>query len=180
MRRVCILNLFNISAYLYLLQFIFLLLRNGSIPLLASAECSVSCSAEPERDVLSPDVELLASYLEQLVRDDEPWTAREPPLLYVEDNSSEGSEDDALLELPWKRSRYYRRYPWKRQNGRRRAQYEDAGRYMCNPTREDVFQLLVALHDARQGNTKRIVNFCNRKRPASAIFTNIRFLGRRK
>jgi hypothetical protein len=124
-------------------------------------------------------MDLLASYLQQLVRDDETWTAHEPPLLYVEDNSG-GSEEDDTLELPWKRSRYYRRYPWKRQNGRHRTQYEDAGRYMCNPTREDVFQLLVALHDARQGNIRRTVNFCNRKRPASAIFTNIRFLGRRK
>ena len=50
----------------------------------------------------------------------------------------------------------------------------------CTPTKDDVFQLLVALHDARQGNKSRIVSFCNRKRPASAVYTNIRFLGRRR
>ncbi|XP_069687500.1 uncharacterized protein [Periplaneta americana] len=122
------------------------------------------------------DMELLTGYLEQLLRDGELWDAHEAPLLYVED----ADEDAEALPVPWKRSRYYRRYPWKRQNGRHRAQYADANRYMCNPTREDVFQLLVALHEAREGNTRRTVNFCNRKRPASTIFTNIRFLGRRK
>ncbi|XP_023702363.1 uncharacterized protein LOC111861761 [Cryptotermes secundus] len=139
---------------------------------------------EAENNVLSPkwesDTDLLASYLEQLLREHELWDSNELPLLYVEDANSEGSEEDDALSVPWKRSRYYRRYPWKRQNGRHRSQYADASRYMCNPTREDVFQLLVALHEAREGNTRRTVNFCNRKRPASTIFTNIRFLGRRK
>lgn len=131
------------------------------------------------------NMELLTSYLEQLFRDSDLWDVSSGPLLYVEDAppsgySGEVTEDDDGLPIPWKRSRYYRRYPWKRQNGRHRAQYSDASRYMCNPTREDVFQLLVALHEAREGNTRRTVNFCNRKRPASTIFTNIRFLGRKK
>ncbi|KAL1458441.1 hypothetical protein WDU94_008595 [Cyamophila willieti] len=51
---------------------------------------------------------------------------------------------------------------------------------MCTPSREDVMQLLVALHEARGGANGRTVNFCNRKRPATSIFTNIRFIGRRK
>lgn len=55
--------------------------------------------------------------------------------------------------------------------------YESEQRYMCVPSRDDVFKLLVGLHDNRKGNHNRTVNFCNRKRPAKAIFTNIRFLG---
>ncbi|XP_014286502.1 uncharacterized protein [Halyomorpha halys] len=80
-----------------------------------------------------------------------------------------------LVYLPEKRSRYYRRYPWKRQNGRN---YEPDS-YLCTPSRQDVFHLLMALHDARSGNQDRTVHFCNRRRPARAIFTNIRFLGKR-
>uniref|UniRef100_A0A182YA08 Uncharacterized protein n=1 Tax=Anopheles stephensi TaxID=30069 RepID=A0A182YA08_ANOST len=72
--------------------------------------------------------------------------------------------------------RYYRRYPWKRQNARSRT-YDAEARYLCVPSREDVFKLLVGLHENRIGNHQRTVNFCNRKRPAKAIFTNIRFLG---
>ncbi|PSN45553.1 hypothetical protein C0J52_05767 [Blattella germanica] len=148
--------------------------------------------SDTEHNALNPsanekwdaDMEYLTTYLEQLLRDGEVWDVPAGPLLYVEDvptgYSSETTEEDDGLSIPWKRSRYYRRYPWKRQNGRHRAQYSDASRYMCNPTREDVFQLLVALHEAREGNTRRTVSFCNRKRPASTIFTNIRFLGRRK
>lgn len=51
---------------------------------------------------------------------------------------------------------------------------------MCQPSREDVYQLLLALHESRSGNRNRTVNFCNRRRPAAAIYTNIRFLGRRR
>uniref|UniRef100_A0A182QUT6 Secreted protein n=1 Tax=Anopheles farauti TaxID=69004 RepID=A0A182QUT6_9DIPT len=72
--------------------------------------------------------------------------------------------------------RYYRRYPWKRQNARSRT-YDAEARYLCVPSRDDVFKLLVGLHENRIGNHQKTVNFCNRKRPAKAIFTNIRFLG---
>lgn len=72
--------------------------------------------------------------------------------------------------------RYYRRYPWKRQNARART-YDADARYLCVPSREDVFKLLVGLHENRIGNHQKTINFCNRKRPAKAIFTNIRFLG---
>lgn len=58
--------------------------------------------------------------------------------------------------------------------------YEPDNRYLCQPTKEDVFRLLVALHDARRGTRGRTIDFCNRKRPAQVIFTNIRFLGKRK
>ncbi|KAK5646534.1 hypothetical protein RI129_004998 [Pyrocoelia pectoralis] len=116
------------------------------------------------------------------------------PLIYVEErptpeDGTEGSEyfnqfpelqKDSKTEInqvPFKRSRYYRKYPWKRQNSR--ETYDAENRYMCQPSKDDVFRLLVALHEARQGNS-RTVNFCNRKRPATAVFTNIRFLGRKK
>lgn len=101
--------------------------------------------------------------------------AQENPLLYVE----YPQHKDSTLETSvhnMKRSRYYRKYPWKRQNGH--AYEPDV--YMCTPSREDVVQLLVALHEAREWANGRTVNFCNRKRPATSIFTNIRFIGRRK
>ncbi|KAJ8876844.1 hypothetical protein PR048_021291 [Dryococelus australis] len=123
------------------------------------------------------DLDVLAAYLELLLRDDDDGAG---PLVYVEDDTPPPPSD--VVASPWKRSRYYRRYPWKRQNGRGRSHRAggDDNRYMCNPSREDVFQLLLALHEARAGNTARTVNFCNRRRPASAVFTNIRFLGRRR
>ncbi|XP_031343149.1 uncharacterized protein LOC116170786 [Photinus pyralis] len=116
------------------------------------------------------------------------------PLIYVEEypTGEQDTESDAyynqfpelqkdpkkeLTEVPFKRSRYYRKYPWKRQNSR--EAYDAENRYMCQPSKDDVFRLLVALHDARQGNS-RTVNFCNRRRAATAVFTNIRFLGRKK
>nr|CAD7410864.1 unnamed protein product [Timema cristinae] len=121
----------------------------------------------------------ISSYLNMLLRE-APWSEHESPLIYVEDLPLEAYDTTTLGPGPEKRSRYYRRYPWKRQNGRNRSHYSEENRYMCNPTRQDVFQLLVALHETRAGNTGKTINFCNRKRPASAIFTNIRFLGRRR
>ncbi|XP_046736789.1 uncharacterized protein LOC124405708 [Diprion similis] len=133
------------------------------------------------------DTELgqLSAYLTQLLQEPGGW---EPPVFVIEEPAvqweSPGEVDDLqdgleALPTPWKRSRYYRRYPWKRQNSR--SHYaNDSSRYLCTPTREDVFQLLVALHDARQGNKSKTVNFCKRRRPAGTVFTNIRFLGRRK
>ncbi|KAJ8952518.1 hypothetical protein NQ318_003314, partial [Aromia moschata] len=113
-----------------------------------------------------------------------PWPKGISPLLYVENNLAEEEEEaennlepdeyQNLSSMPAKRTRYYRKYPWKRQNSR----YEPGNRFLCTPSKEDVYRLLVALHEARQGNRDRVVNFCNRKRPAYAIFTNIRFLGK--
>ncbi|XP_016963151.1 uncharacterized protein LOC108033351 isoform X2 [Drosophila biarmipes] len=114
------------------------------------------------------------------------------PLVYVEEEEPEavipsaGAEDYADLENAVqdlvlgqskpKRSRYYRRYPWKRHN-KNRGNYEPELRYACTPSKEDIFKLLVNLHENRKGNHSKTVNFCNRKRPAKAVFTNIRFLG---
>ncbi|XP_055597746.1 uncharacterized protein LOC129747514 [Uranotaenia lowii] len=96
----------------------------------------------------------------------------------TETEEGQHSEDSQQFKTGGsKRSgRYYRRYPWKRQNSRSRP-YDADARYLCVPSREDVFKLLVGLHENRVGNHQRTVNFCNRKRPAKAIFTNIRFLG---
>ncbi|KAH8325571.1 hypothetical protein KR067_001808 [Drosophila pandora] len=122
------------------------------------------------------------------------------PLVYVEEEEPEalitsGGNDDysdidnAVQELVLgqnkpKRSRYYRRYPWKRHNKNRgsymnsiNSNYEPELRYACTPSKEDIFKLLVNLHENRKGNHSKTVNFCNRKRPAKAVFTNIRFLG---
>ncbi|XP_062121175.1 uncharacterized protein LOC133835238 isoform X3 [Drosophila sulfurigaster albostrigata] len=114
------------------------------------------------------------------------------PLVYVEEEEPAaitavaGNDDYPELETGLqslvlgqtkpKRSRYYRRYPWKRHN-RNRGNYEPELRYACTPSKEDIFKLLVNLHENRKGNHSKTVNFCNRKRPAKAVFTNIRFLG---
>ncbi|XP_039438361.1 uncharacterized protein LOC120419664 [Culex pipiens pallens] len=116
------------------------------------------------------------------------------PIVYIEDaggsetapaesTGGEPSGEDPVGQVERftangdKRSgRYYRRYPWKRQNARART-YDADARYLCVPSREDVFKLLVGLHENRIGNHQKTINFCNRKRPAKAIFTNIRFLG---
>ncbi|KXJ80088.1 hypothetical protein RP20_CCG026856 [Aedes albopictus] len=122
------------------------------------------------------------------------------PVVYIEDSAGKGADsatsgdggvdgsatdddgivvqgEDQLTGNGSKRSgRYYRRYPWKRQNSRSRT-YDADARYLCVPSREDIFKLLVGLHENRTGNHQRTINFCNRKRPAKAIFTNIRFLG---
>ncbi|XP_015521613.2 uncharacterized protein LOC107225604 [Neodiprion lecontei] len=131
------------------------------------------------------ELDQLSAYLTQLLQEPGGW---EPPVFVIEEPAIEWESPGVLDDLPdglealptpWKRSRYYRRYPWKRQNSR--SHYvNDSSRYLCTPTREDVFQLLVALHDARQGNKSRTVNFCKRRRPAGTVFTNIRFLGRKK
>ncbi|XP_035776277.1 uncharacterized protein LOC118458175 isoform X2 [Anopheles albimanus] len=117
------------------------------------------------------------------------------PIVYVEDAAGTGleaeddigsdestdDEDGIVAHLftsnGGKRAgRYHRGYPWKRQNVRSRP-YDDA-RFLCVPSRDDVFKLLIGLHENRVGNQQqKSISFCNRKRPAKAIFTNIRFLG---
>ncbi|BFF95685.1 uncharacterized protein DMAD_13035 [Drosophila madeirensis] len=93
-------------------------------------------------------------------------------------------QDLVLGQSKPKRSRYYRRYPWKRHNKNRgsymnsiNSNYEPELRYACTPSKEDILKLLINLHENRKGNHSKTVNFCNRKRPAKAVFTNIRFLG---
>nr|CAH7729799.1 unnamed protein product [Callosobruchus chinensis] len=109
-----------------------------------------------------------------------PWPKDSSPLVYVEDNQQSALpnnvEKDTFSEysgLPKKRTRYYRKYPWKRQNSK-----YDPENFICNPSKEEVYQLLVALHEARQGYRDRVIDFCNRKRPAYNVYTNIRFLGK--
>ncbi|XP_030767861.1 uncharacterized protein LOC115891523 [Sitophilus oryzae] len=116
-----------------------------------------------------------------------PWPQGASPLLYVEEPHESIDElrqeifdqaepndivnEQEIRPIAPKRSKYYRKYPWKRQNNR----YEPA--YMCIPKKDDVFRLLVALHSERNGKRGQLVDFCNRKRPASLVFTNIRFVG---
>ncbi|XP_058803108.1 uncharacterized protein LOC131671017 [Phymastichus coffea] len=129
-----------------------------------------------------PQLQRMANYLVKVLQRPDVYEA--PVLLAREPVDELDDSRPYPLELDdprsvTKRTRYYRPYPWKRQNSRSyQSDYEPYN--ACTLTRKDVFNLLVALHDARQGNKSRIVNFCNRKRPASAIYTNIRFLGRRR
>uniref|UniRef100_A0A1B6LH95 Uncharacterized protein n=1 Tax=Graphocephala atropunctata TaxID=36148 RepID=A0A1B6LH95_9HEMI len=136
----------------------------------------------PDTEEVPPatgELDDLASFLTELLIED-PWEYVGDPLVYVggevEEEDPESEVEEGTVSMPVKRSRYYRRYPWKRQNGRYNS---DPDGYICNPSKDDVFQLLVALHEAKNGKD-RTVHFCNRRRPARAIFTNIRFLGRRK
>jgi len=141
----------------------------------AVAPVPITDTAEPlSRPLGAEDMNWFADYLRLLLHED-PWSENQAPLLYVESNDLENDGGGGNME---KRSRYYRRYPWKRVTSRSRNAY-DPDAYLCNPSREDVFQLLLALHEAREGNAGRTINFCNRRRPASAVFTNIRFIGRK-
>lgn len=153
----------------------------------AQAHAGVPDVGVPLAAMTDSELQWVRDYLVDLIRDD-PWQDNKMPLLYVEPQpgsapqpgpgpNPEDAEDaeNALEAMPVKRSRYYRRYPWKRVS-RNRGTY-DPDLYMCNPSREDVIQLLVGLHRAREGDTGRTINFCNRKRPASSVFTNIRFIG---
>ncbi|XP_054283990.1 uncharacterized protein LOC129000930 [Macrosteles quadrilineatus] len=131
-------------------------------------------STDVEPSSSEADLDELANILTELLIED-PWDEVGDPLVYISGEEDTAEREETGIPVPWKRSRYYRRYPWKRQNGRN---YDPDG-YICNPSKDDVFQLLVALHEAKHGKD-RTVHFCNRRRPARAIFTNIRFLGRRK
>ncbi|XP_055920611.1 uncharacterized protein LOC129952178 [Eupeodes corollae] len=125
-----------------------------------------------EQDIVSKSA-LLMKFLEDP-------TIETLPVVYVEENLNPGVDTNNLYPLITgmeKRSRYYRRYPWKRHSRNRGSSYEPEIRYACTPSKEDVFKLLVGLHENRNGNQHKTVHFCNRKRPAKAIFTNIRFLG---
>ncbi|XP_026469885.1 uncharacterized protein LOC113373826 [Ctenocephalides felis] len=53
-------------------------------------------------------------------------------------------------------------------------------RYICTPTREDIFKLLVALQEMRREGPQKSINFCNLERSTGAIFTNIRLLRTRE
>lgn len=140
-------------------------------------------------DMPSSQLREVTEALVDLVRKD-PWKNNKPPLVFIEPASQDEDEGrvsqpgpgpnpdeyDDLFSQVHKRSRYYRRYPWKRVT-RTRGSYDPDQYNMCNPSREDVIQLLVGLHRAKEGDLGRTIQFCNRKRPASSVFTNIRFIG---
>ncbi|XP_044750966.1 uncharacterized protein LOC123311205 [Coccinella septempunctata] len=122
-------------------------------------------------------IQLLSSVLMK------PWPSGLSPLVYIEkefdqilrnEDAQMYSESSNLSED--KRSKYYRKFPLKRQN--KYLRYDAENRYMCLPSKEEVFKLFVALHETQQGKRGKTVSFCNRKRPARAVFTNIRFLGK--
>ncbi|XP_050307094.1 uncharacterized protein LOC126743887 isoform X1 [Anthonomus grandis grandis] len=162
-----------------------------------------------------------------------PWPKGMSPFLYIEKPGSineylekeplsinELDGDSVVRPVGSKRSKYYRKYPWKRQQAnirvldsfrgdsmksrsfiesgeilrpnqpkrgkryrkcpswkrhQKNVRYEPA--YMCIPGKDDIYRLLVALHGERDGPRGQLVDFCNRKRPASFVFTNIRYVG---
>lgn len=77
-------------------------------------------------------IQQLTNYLTYILL--RPWPVTGLPLLYVEDypdateyqDRMEGfsemednfDTDNQIRQIPYKRSRYYRKYPWKRQNSR--------------------------------------------------------------
>jgi len=71
-----------------------------------------------------------------------------------------------------KRSRFYRKYPGKRQN----RHYSDI--YDCTPSSTETVRLLYAIHQARLGDIEHIV-FCNRLRNPKGIIPNPRYVGKR-
>ncbi|KAJ8673953.1 hypothetical protein QAD02_005215 [Eretmocerus hayati] len=120
----------------------------------------------------------LSSYLLKLLQ--QPEVSEFPPILVKESKIIPENQlipaELGISRRISKRTRYYREYPWKRPTSRSSSpDYEPYN--PCNPSRNDIYELLRALHDARQGNRDRTLNFCNRQRPASAVYTNIRFLG---
>ena len=78
-----------------------------------------------------------------------------------------------LRDVFSKRSRLYRKYPGKRQNG---GYVNDI--YDCNPSSKETIRLLYAIHQARLGDIQHIV-FCNRLRNPKGIIPNPRYIGKR-
>ncbi|XP_033212228.1 uncharacterized protein LOC117169827 [Belonocnema kinseyi] len=125
----------------------------------------------------------LSAYLKKLLQQPGSWTA---PLVLIDqplqdfDNSLNYPELENQPAVK-KRSRYYRRYPWKRKNASSRSAYDyNNTQYLCTPSKKEVYELLVALHSARQGSKPERLHFCNRHRQPGIVFSNLRFLGRRK
>ncbi|XP_043484444.1 uncharacterized protein LOC122512592 isoform X2 [Leptopilina heterotoma] len=129
------------------------------------------------------DLQELSRILETLLEQTGPWKAplvvfEVPSQQIVDDSESKNIEvDEHDLK---KRSRYYRRYPWKRRNSSSYDYREE--QYLCMPSRKEVLKLLVALHGTRghEEFLRTDVDFCKRHKPGGSVFTNIRFLGRRK
>ncbi|CAO1378364.1 unnamed protein product [Diamesa serratosioi] len=135
-------------------------------------------------DVLqSKDFDEIRTKYEMMLKMLEDPRENKVPLIYIE-HTNEPNLESAFGGTEKRSARYYQNYPssWKRQHTTRyrtsRVQnhYNPELKNLCVPSREDIMNLLTGLHESRTGN-ERTVKFCNRKRPAKAIFTNIRFLG---
>ncbi|XP_056644324.1 uncharacterized protein LOC130899871 [Diorhabda carinulata] len=116
-----------------------------------------------------------------------PWPSGESPFIYIEsprkpiynENTNIpdiiGEDGDGIGPTPSKRMRYYRKYPWKREN----MGYDPENPFVCYPSKSEIHRLLVALHDTRYNGYKGSpVEFCSRKRPAHTILTNMHFSGK--
>ncbi|KAI4466158.1 hypothetical protein MML48_3g00019106 [Holotrichia oblita] len=94
-----------------------------------SAEIRPTTQEEEDDDKLQQ----ITNYLTYVLL--RPWPVTGLPLLYVEDDpagvrfqepeagmseidGSLGTDNEVMRQMPYKRSRYYRKYPWKRQNSR--------------------------------------------------------------
>lgn len=91
----------------------------------------------------------------------------------VDPKSLEYEPEIQLRDVFSKRSRMYRKYPGKRQNG---GYVNDI--YDCNPSSKETIRLLYAIHQARLGDIQHIV-FCNRLRNPKGIIPNPRYIGKR-
>ncbi|XP_066588543.1 uncharacterized protein [Prorops nasuta] len=129
----------------------------------------------------SSELARFSNFLLKLLQNGDNWPGQ---LVLIEEENLEEPLDwqnfDQSRHDYQKRSRYFRRNSWKRQSSRYRNNYDyDAARYLCTPTRQDVFELLVALHGVMEGDKEKKVNFCNRWRTAGSIYSNVRFIGRK-
>ncbi|KAK9872900.1 hypothetical protein WA026_020253 [Henosepilachna vigintioctopunctata] len=169
--HVCFTTVFITPAYASLYEF-----SDGDVHIQ-----DVGDSAEDQN--IDNSIKMLVSILRQ------PWPPGMSPVVYLEDNVEDlwtdqnqnprvipESFEQVDRNIQDKRSKYYRKYPLKRQN--RYSRYDAENRYMCLPSKNDVYRLLIALHETKQGIREKTVNFCNRRRPAKTVFTNIRFLGK--
>lgn len=75
-----------------------------------------------------------------------------------------------------KRSRYYQKYPRKRQQNKEEI---ETSYPQCIPTPRDTMNLIFAVHQIRRGVYPNYVPFCNQMRDARVILPNPRFLGKR-
>ncbi|KAK7590369.1 hypothetical protein V9T40_001982 [Parthenolecanium corni] len=98
---------------------------------------------------------------------------RRPHYDLVDPKSIEYEPEIQLRDVFSKRSRLYRKYPGKRQNG---GYVNDI--YDCNPSSKETIRLLYAIHQARLGDIQHIV-FCNRLRNPKGIIPNPRYIGKR-
>ncbi|XP_014219207.1 uncharacterized protein LOC106647378 [Copidosoma floridanum] len=112
-----------------------------------------------------------------------PAASQAPPLIAVK-----ADRDDSMEDGPFsveynrrrnvsKRARLYMKFPFKRQHSRIYTSPDFD--IICSPSRNEIVKLLSVLHNTRNGN-KVFVDFCSRRRPTNAVYTNIRFLGRRR